>query len=142
LVQTVGAVTWSFTHNLNNKYNTYEVYDSSDTVIIPSGIKALTNNSAELYFSTPQTGRVVGQFSGINGSPNAATASYANTASFVSNLNQNVFITGSLTQNNGYVVLTQVSQSLNYVDDTAAAAGGVPLGGIYRNGNFILIRLS
>jgi hypothetical protein len=69
-------------------------------------------------------------------------------------LTQNVFITGSLTvtgsaaftgslsQNNGFVVLTQVSQSLNYADDTAAAAGGVPLGGLYRNGNFILIRLS
>ena len=142
LVQTVGAVTWSFTHNLNNKYNTYEVYDSNDTVIIPSGIKALTNNAAEIYFAGPQTGRAVGSFSGINGSPNAATASYANTASFVSNLNQNVFITGSLTQNSGFVVLTQVSQSLNYVDDVAAAAGGVPLGGIYRNGNFILIRLS
>jgi len=50
-------------------------------------------------------------------------------------------VTGSLTQNTGYVVLTQVSQSLNYVDDTAAAAGGVPLGGLYRNGNAIMIRL-
>ena len=142
LVQTVGAATWSFTHNLNNKYNTYEVYDNNDYVLIPSAIKAIDTNSAELYFSGLQTGRAVAQFSGINGAPNAATASYANTASFVSNLNQNVFITGSLTQNSGYVVLTQVSQSLNYVDDVAAAAGGVPLGGIYRNGNFILIRLS
>jgi hypothetical protein len=55
LVQTVGAVTWSFTHNLNNKYNTYEVYDDSDLVIIPSGIKAIDTNSAELYFATSQT---------------------------------------------------------------------------------------
>jgi hypothetical protein len=38
-------------------------------------------------------------------------------------------------------VLTQVSQSLNYADDAAAAAGGVPLGGLYRNGNFIAIRI-
>jgi len=38
--------------------------------------------------------------------------------------------------------LTQVSASLNFVDDTAAAAGGIPLGGLYRNGNFILIRIS
>jgi hypothetical protein len=42
---------------------------------------------------------------------------------------------------NGYVILTQVSQSLNYADDTEAAAGGVPLGGLYRNGNFIAIRI-
>jgi len=42
---------------------------------------------------------------------------------------------------NGYVILQQVSQSLNFVDDAAAAAGGVPLGGLYRNGNFIVIRI-
>ena len=48
---------------------------------------------------------------------------------------------GSQTVTTGYVVLTQVSQSLNYADDTAAAAGGVPLGGLYRNGNFIAIRI-
>jgi hypothetical protein len=42
----------------------------------------------------------------------------------------------------GYVVLNQVSSSLNFLDDTAAAAAGVPLGGLYRNGNFILIRIT
>ena len=31
--------------------------------------------------------------------------------------------------------------ALNYADDTAAAAGGVPLGGVYRNGNFLMIRI-
>jgi hypothetical protein len=43
---------------------------------------------------------------------------------------------------NGYVVLSQVSASLNFANDEAAANGGVPLGGLYRNGNFILIRLT
>jgi hypothetical protein len=139
LVQTVGAATWSFTHNLNNKYNTYEVYDDNDYVLIPSAIKAIDTNSAELYFSGPQTGRAVAQFSGINGAPNATTASYAVSASFATNAASASYL-NPIT--NSYVVLTQVSQSLNYVDDVAAAAGGVPLGGIYRNGNFILIRLS
>jgi len=41
-----------------------------------------------------------------------------------------------------YVVLTTVSQSLNFANDTAAAAGGIPLGGLYRNGSFIMIRMS
>lgn len=139
LVQTVGAATWSFTHNLNNKYNTYEVYDNNDYVLIPSAIKAIDTNSAELYFAGPQTGRAVAQFSGINGAPNATTASYAVSASFATNAASASYL-NPIT--NSYVVLTQVSQSLNYVDDTAAAAGGIPLGGIYRNGNFILIRLS
>jgi hypothetical protein len=40
------------------------------------------------------------------------------------------------------LVFTAVSSSGHYADDAAAAAGGVPLGGIYRNGNFIAIRLT
>jgi hypothetical protein len=42
----------------------------------------------------------------------------------------------------GYVILNQVSSSLNFVDDVAAATAGVPKGGLYRNGNFILIRIT
>jgi hypothetical protein len=29
----------------------------------------------------------------------------------------------------------------NYVDDTAAAAGGVPVGGVYRNGSVVMVRV-
>lgn len=43
---------------------------------------------------------------------------------------------------NGFLILTQVSSSLNYANDNAAALNGVPLGGLYRNGNFIQIRIS
>lgn len=43
---------------------------------------------------------------------------------------------------NGFVVLSQVSSSLDFTDDAAASAGGVPLGGLYRNGNFVMIRMS
>ena len=55
--------------------------------------------------------------------------------------NANSF-TGSFLNDTGYIVLTQVSESLNFVDDTAAQAGGVPLGGLYRNGNTIQIRIT
>ena len=41
----------------------------------------------------------------------------------------------------GTFVLTHVSQSLNFANDATAAAGGVPLGGLYRNGNVIQIRI-
>jgi len=40
-----------------------------------------------------------------------------------------------------YVVLTEVSESLDFANDGLAAAGGVPLGGLYRNGNVIQIRI-
>jgi hypothetical protein len=39
------------------------------------------------------------------------------------------------------VVLSRVSSSLNYNNDAAAASAGIPLGGLYRSGSFILIRL-
>ena len=45
-------------------------------------------------------------------------------------------------ESTGAVILSQVSSSLNFADDTAAATGGIPLGGLYRNGNFIVIRLT
>jgi hypothetical protein len=41
----------------------------------------------------------------------------------------------------GATILSRVSSSLNFANDTAAAAGGVPLGGLYRNGGVIQIRL-
>jgi hypothetical protein len=65
---------------------------------------------------------------------------FAVTASNNTYYGENTFA-NKVTHTNGYIVLTQVSQSLNFVDDTAAAAGGVPLGGLYRNGNFIVIRI-
>ena len=48
----------------------------------------------------------------------------------------------AVTVENGHVILTQVSESLNFRGDTAAAAAGVPLGGLYRSGNVIMIRIT
>lgn len=59
----------------------------------------------------------------------------------VPNPSYNLEVSGSVSMN-GFVVLTQVSQSLNFANDAAAAAGGVPLGGLYRNSNAIQIRLA
>jgi hypothetical protein len=41
----------------------------------------------------------------------------------------------------GTFVLTHVSQSLNFASDVAAGIGGVPLGGLYRSGSFVKIRM-
>jgi len=49
-------------------------------------------------------------------------------------------VSGSLAASS-FVVLSQISQSLNFANDTAAASGGVPLGGLYRSGSLIVIRL-
>ena len=89
----------------------------------------------------------------------AISSSYALTASYAMNGGGSSLTTGSsypitsswslnsdtssyLNPLNQIVILTKVSSSLQFIDDAAAAAGGVPLGGLYRNGNFILIRLN
>ncbi len=42
----------------------------------------------------------------------------------------------------GMVVLPLIQSTYNFIDDAAAATGGVPLGGLYRNGSDIKIRLT
>jgi len=56
LSQTVAATTWSFAHNLNEKFPAVTVYDSNDEVIIPQKIDAIDNNNMLVYFSSPTTG--------------------------------------------------------------------------------------
>jgi len=44
-------------------------------------------------------------------------------------------------QNDGTIVLPRVSSSMNFPTSASAAANGVPLGGIYRNGAVLMIRI-
>lgn len=78
---------------------------------------------------------------------------YINTGSLVGNSTttggSTLYYSGSVWTNNQEVkftestaILTSVSESLNFADDSLAAAGGVPLGGLYRNGNVIQIRIA
>ena len=84
----------------------------------------------------------------VNNVNNAISASYVLSSSYALTATSASFATTAITASylnpiaDSYVVLTQVSQSLNFADDAAAASSGVPLGGLYRSGNFILIRIS
>lgn len=65
-----------------------------------------------------------------------------NTGSFISNGGP-IVASGSLTVTGSCAVTGSFTISLvNAEDDTAAASAGVPVGGLYRSGNFVLIRLS
>ena len=83
-----------------------------------------------------------------------ATGSYSNTAGNPfsgsvdgkvginkSNPQYALDVSGSFRVQDGITILTKVSMSLDFANDTAAAAGGVPLGGLYRSGSLISIRL-
>lgn len=126
LLQTSAATTWSFTHNLNSKYINFEVYDLNDYVIIPSGIKVLDTNNAELYFAYPQTGRAVAQFSGINGAPNATTASYALTATSASYSLSGSYVVSASYANNATNANTAsfitLAQTASYVQNAQTAS--------------------
>tara|TARA_R110000822_G_C15309413_1_gene492698 strand:- start:1676 stop:2167 length:492 start_codon:yes stop_codon:yes gene_type:complete len=109
-------------------------------VFSDDSVKIGTFNN-EAIIVNGNTSKITGSLFGT--STNSLTSSYVNP------LIQTLEITGSLnvsgsshTIQNGYVILRQVSQSLNFVDDTSAATGGVPLGGLYRNENFIVIRIT
>ena len=57
-------------------------------------------------------------------------------------INGGLDLAGPMYHTNGVTVLTEVSESLNFTNDTEASIGGVPLGGLYRNGNIIQIRIT
>jgi len=96
LDQTTSAVTWSFQHNLATKYPNFIIYDSTDNVVIPAGIYAVNDMSAEIYFAFPSTGVAIANFSGISGSVNVASASYAINATTASYSN-NFIVANTLT---------------------------------------------
>lgn len=60
LEQTAPSTTWTFNHNLGQKYPIFQVFDDNDNVIIPSQITAVNSSTATITFPTQQTGRVIG----------------------------------------------------------------------------------
>lgn len=74
--------TWSFAHGLGYKHISFEVYDNNDDVIIPGRINAVDSTTADIYFSTSQSGTVVASIGGFS-TANVISSSHANTASYV-----------------------------------------------------------
>ena len=116
-----------------------------DSNISDSGATVSINSNTQITGSLSVSAGIVGSITATNGLVSSSQQiqnynTFAVTASNNTYYGENTF-TNKVTHTNGYVVLTQVSQSLNFVDDAAASAGGVPLGGLYRNGNFIVIRI-
>lgn len=96
LNQTVAATTWSFEHNLQTQYPVFTIYDANNDVIIPQRINVVSTSSADIYFSTPRTGKAVASLGGYSTfvsssasssySDFAVTSSYALTASYALNV--------------------------------------------------------
>ena len=129
----------AFTAALDNTYATdaqlYQLYQATRSLELHSGSMVGVTNGLMDYTASLKGAAIVSSSQQVQN-----YFAFAVTSSNNSFFGENTF-TNKVTHTNGYVILQQVSQSLNFVDDTAAAAGGVPLGGLYRNGNFIVIRI-
>ncbi len=66
------------------------------------------------------------------------TASFAFTASYLLGGTDSA----SYSDSSSYVLLEDIATGGNYRNDGLAAAAGIPIGGLYRNGNFVQIRIS
>jgi len=121
---------YSLTRSVSNDYDVLVSFDG----LIQKPTYDYTITGSILNFTSAPPTNIDGEIRYLMGSTTGlingtnVSSSYALTSSYVNTLNQ-------------IVILSQVSSSLNFVNDTAAAAGGVPLGGLYRNGNAIQIRL-
>jgi hypothetical protein len=129
-VERVSATVGSIFVKVDNGYEIGELHDVVDSTTSGS-YGDLFVKSGSVWINSKQ---LTGSY-GLTGSLSATSL----TGSL--QVTGNSTYSGSQTVTTGYITLTQVSQSLNFADDTAAAAGGVPLGGLYRNGNFIAIRI-
>tara|TARA_R110000803_G_scaffold174997_1_gene237559 strand:- start:664 stop:2361 length:1698 start_codon:yes stop_codon:yes gene_type:complete len=88
------------------------------------------------------SGSFIGDGSGLTGVSGAGFP-YEGSALITGSLTVSQSYAGTaVTVENGHTVLAQVSESLNFSDDSAAAQGGVPLGGLYRSNNVIAIRIT
>jgi hypothetical protein len=149
------AITTQLADNITGDISAADVRDN--LINMTDSLLFNTGSAQSLTGSLTITEGITGSLQGI-----ATTASYvetAQTASYVDVFNidgtgpfaitgSNSFIgdqiiTGSITVSGSNIshVFPVISSSLSFVDDAAAAAGGVPLGGLYRSGNFILIRI-
>lgn len=65
--QTVAASTWSFVHNIGQRYPIFQVFNTNGDVIIPTQIRTIDENQAEIIFSSAQSGTAIASLGGGNG---------------------------------------------------------------------------
>ena len=103
------------------------------------GVKSFTSSSVVFQSGSTKFGNTADDTHHFTGS--ILLSGSAQLRGEVNFVNQSINGT-AVNVTNGFVVLSHVSQSLGFANDNAAALGGVPLGGLYRNGNFVHIRIT
>jgi len=71
--QTTPATTWTFVHNLGERYPAIQVFDSNGYVVVPTNIQSVNTNTLVVSFSSTQSGTVTAT---VGGGLPAISASY------------------------------------------------------------------
>jgi hypothetical protein len=79
-IVTTGSTTWSFNHQMGQRYPSIQVFDSNGYIVIPSEIKAVDENNLNVYFSQPQTGIVSVTLGGAGTAGTSGTSGIAGTS--------------------------------------------------------------
>ena len=58
-IQQIPATVWTVNHNKNTKKVHWTLWDEDDESIMPDKVLLLNNNTLEVYFGSPQVGRIV-----------------------------------------------------------------------------------
>jgi hypothetical protein len=66
--------TWSFTHNLHERYPVINVFDSNGYIVVPETIRSVNQDTIEIYFNTPEIGTVVASVGGAGTSGTSGTS--------------------------------------------------------------------
>lgn len=111
----------------------YVTGNGSNTTTIGTSATTATYLRGKLILSGSVAQEVTGSLR-VSGSE-IITGSLSVTGSL--NVSGSVNVNGS-----GFIILSQLSASQEYADDFDAAAGGVPLGALYRNGGMVRIRIT
>lgn len=113
------------------------------SLVVTGDVTAQTFNtefvSSSIIYESGSTkfGDDVGDAHDFTGSLNISGSS-----NVVGTLSVNNTGSNSVNIDSGYIILTEVSESLNFANDTAAGSAGVPLGGLYHSNGFVKIRVT
>lgn len=139
---------YNLTRSVSNDYDVLVSFDG----LIQKPTYDYTVTGSILNFSTPPPLNIDGEIRYLMGSTTGLISSGSSgsgtnlttgsTYPITSSWSINSSTSSYLNPLNQIIVLPFVSSSLEFTDDAAAAAGGIPLGGVYRNGNFLLIRIT
>jgi hypothetical protein len=159
LEQTVVSDTWTFAHNLGEKYPAIEVFDENDYVIIPTNILAVDENNLTITFSHEITGvatatvggglpYISGSYNGrvlavsagnptwkegmISGSLQVSNFGFATTGS--NSFKDNQIITGSVTVRNAKMDATCVTLTSNATIFNLGSYDGAIFDYVVKNG--------